>query len=293
MTSEILRKRIPLFATATSLEIALLVGVISLNNTNYKVLADGKEYVLRIGTESAHYLGIRRDEEQASARAVAEAGIAPALLFGDTAGLMLMPFITGKHWSGEEARAPENIARIAQTLRTLHALSESAVAAPCSIYERIERLMTSVDELGLEPPTTIDRFWWRLHAFRNQRAADTRFAPGLCHHDFWLNNFLVSNNDNEISLWLVDWEFAGIGDGLYDLATIALGAQYTPEQQKALLVAYGYSDPSDLASLEQMKNVVRFFEAAWALVQHGLRGSGGDFDYLAYSQQTFAALKDE
>ena len=58
MTSEILRKRIPLFATATSLEIALLVGVISLNNTNYKVLADGKEYVLRIGTESAHYLGI-------------------------------------------------------------------------------------------------------------------------------------------------------------------------------------------------------------------------------------------
>ncbi len=281
-----LRQCVPLFASAQSLEIVPLSGVISLNNSNYKVLADGVAYLLRVGADSAAALGIRRDEEQAAARAAAQVGVGPELLFSEPSGLMVMPFVVGKHWSAEDTVKPENLTRIVQALHRLHSLTD--VAAPCSIYERIERLMASVATLGLEPPTELDRLWGQLYAFRDQRATDTRFAPCLCHHDLWLNNFL----DDGQALWLVDWEFAGVGDRLYDLATIAMGTGYSRETQQALLTAYGYSDESDLATLEQMKNVVRFFEAAWALVQHGLRGSGGDFDYLAYSQRTFAAFRD-
>ncbi|WP_395090806.1 hypothetical protein [Armatimonas sp.] len=44
MTPETLCERALLLAKTTSLEIAPLSGVISLNNTSYKMLADGKEY---------------------------------------------------------------------------------------------------------------------------------------------------------------------------------------------------------------------------------------------------------
>lgn len=275
----VLRECVPLFADTLSLEVIPLVGVVSLNNKNYKVHAHGTAYLWRVGTESAHFLGVQRKEEQAAARAAAAAGIGPALLFADPVGGMLQPFLNARHWTQEEAQKPENIVRIAQTLRRLHTITE--VDAPCSVYERIERLLASAAKLGLEPPPELASLRKWLSAIQVQRSDQ---PLGLCHGDFWLNNFLV----DEEQLWLIDWEFSGLGDGLYDLATIAMGASYSPEQQQALLDAYGTGETQE--TLEQMKMVVRFFEGAWALVQHGLRGSQDGFDYLTYSQKTFAAI---
>ena len=39
-----------------------------------------------------------------------------------------------------------------------------------------------------------------------------------------------------------------------------------------------------------MKEPLPFLEAAWSLVQRGLRGPESEFDFLKYSQQTFAPL---
>jgi hypothetical protein len=39
-----------------------------------------------------------------------------------------------------------------------------------------------------------------------------------------------------------------------------------------------------------MQQVVFFFEGAWALVQHGLRGSS-DYDYAAHAARMFARLE--
>lgn len=286
MTPQALRERVPLFSDAKALTLTPLAGAVSMNNQSDKVVADGKAYWVRVGAASARFLGVRRDEEQAALRAAAAVGLAPDLCFASPDGLLVMPFIDGWHWTPEEAQRPENITRLAQTLRRLHALPGDA--APCSVYARIERLVASVEELGLTPPPELGPLLDGMYALQAQRAADPRAVPGLCHGDFWLHNFL----DDGTQLWLIDWEFAGMGDGLVDLAKITIGgSQYTPEHQRQLLHAYGYTEPGDLAVLKQMTLLLLLFQAVWALVKHGLHGPNSGFDFLTHSQATFAILK--
>ena len=88
----------------------------------------------------------------------------------------------------------------------------------------------------------------------------------------------------------VDWEFAGSGDPLFDLATLASHLGWSDDQRSPYLAACGWTDSGDLALLRTMRYVVAFFEFAWSLVQHGLRGSASGFDYLAHSRVMYGAM---
>jgi thiamine kinase-like enzyme len=280
-----LASRIPIFAAVSDLRIAPLADVISLNNANYRIEAAGAAYLLRVGAETARYLSIRREEEIEAATAAAAVGVAPNILYAEPTGVMVMPFIEGKHWEPEAFHEPGNILRLADTLRRLHAVK--TVAAQGSEYRRIERLLESAASLGLELPPGIDGYRAKLARIERERMSDPRYVPGLAHNDFWANNFL----DDGERLYLVDWEFSGTGEPLIDLATISMAGRYSDEEQRTLLSAYGLTEPNDLASLQTMKWVVTFFEAAWALVMHGIRGSGsGIFDYARHARTMFDRL---
>jgi len=272
--------RIPLFKDATDIRVEALQDVISLNNANFRVHVSGFEYVLRVAAETVGFLGVNRAEEREAATAAARAGVGPVVLYFDSEGNMVTPFIQGREWKAEDFHREANMARLAETLRRLH--SVTGVRAECSVYRRIERLLQSAKSLPVELPAPLDGYLDRLQQIEERRHAEAQFPFGLCHNDFWSNNFL----DDGEQLWLLDWEFAGNGDGLYDLASISIPGQYSEAEQVTLLQAYGYTRPEDLQSLQTMKWVVAFFEAAWGLVQHGLRGSS-DYDYWGYSCNRF------
>jgi thiamine kinase-like enzyme len=265
--------RIPALKNRAAIAIEPLQGVISLNNLNYCVRAGDQRYLLRAAAETASRLGIRRSEEIACTAAAAGAGIAPPLIYTDAQGNILSGFIVGRHWENADFHNPSAITRLATVLSRLHAIQ--GVPAEGSVLRRIDRLLASADELGLEIPGPMARLLERLRAFDRPR----RF-PGLSHNDFWPNNFL----DDGQNLYLVDWEFSGDGDGLYDLASICIAAGYSADEQRALLAAYGAPDEAAFTELQEMKNVVLFFEAVWALVMSGLRGSG-EYDYAGHTQR--------
>jgi thiamine kinase-like enzyme len=268
-----------------TLQIAALEDVISLNNANYRVRVDDEEYVLRVAATTARFLGVTREDEHNAARAAAEAGICPPVLYADADGHLVTRFVRGRHWEPHEFHEPANMARVADTLRRLHAIK--GVAANGSVFRRVERLLASAIDLGLALPERVSHYLAELGRLEAERALDRRFRPGLSHNDFWGNNFL----DDGERLWLVDWEFGGDGDGLFDLATFSIGARYTDEERAALLAAYGYAEREDLGRLRAMEYAVFFFEGAWALVQHGLRGSGG-YDFAAHATRMFGRLDE-
>jgi thiamine kinase-like enzyme len=288
--------RIPFLAGATDdLTAQPLQGGQSLNNANFLVRCgrDAAEYVLRVATpNAAAHLGVSRQEEIAAARAAAGAGLAPEVLWADgEAGHLLTRRVTGgRHWEAAELREPRNRVRVADALRRLHGIT-TAPGHNGAIFRRIERLVEGAARLGLETPPGLTEHRRRLQGIEAVRAAERgRTPPGLNHNDFWLNNFL----DDGEHLWLLDWEFAGRGDGLYDLATTALAGGYTDEDAAALLGEYGLDRPSDRAALAEMKWVVLFFEGVWSLVMHGLRGSDtsvpGGYDYLDHSRRMFSRM---
>jgi thiamine kinase-like enzyme len=278
--------RIPFLADTRELSITPLQGVISLNNTNYRVSADGMDYVLRVASDTAPLLGIRRDEEAESAVAAARAGVAPEVLYFDNDGNMVTPLIQGRHWEPEDFHDEGNVRRLAETLRRLHDVKEVRPRAEGLVSQRVESLVESAGSLGVELPTDMEVHREKMRELDEMCRADTRFSPGLSHNDLWANNFI----DDGKQLWFLDWEFSGTGHGLYDLATLSFAGGYSPEEQSFLLRLYGYTAPADLQRLQSMKYLVHLFEGCWSLVQHGLRGSDG-FNYLDHSKRMLDALR--
>jgi thiamine kinase-like enzyme len=276
--------QVPLFAGQKDLCVCPFSGVTSLNNALYHVRAAGEAYVLRVAAETVHWLGVRRDEEREAARAAARVGIGPAVLWAHPQGHMVMPYIRGRHWAPGEFRVEANLRRLADTLRRLHRVQ--GVRAEGSVFRRVERLRESVARLALEEPPRLAVYLAAMGRIEAMRRTDPCRRTGLSHNDFWGNNFL----DDGSRLWLVDWEFSGNGDGLYDLASLAIGGQYSDAQQMILLEAYGYTAPDALRQLQAMKCMVALFEGFWALVQHGLRGSE-EHNYLQMARNTFQLLE--
>ena len=275
--------RIPHFTDVKTIYIEPLQNVISLNNANYRVIAEENTYVLRVASDDAKLLGVRRDEELAAARAAAEIGVAPQILYAEPEGHFLTPFIAGRHWEQSDFREEKNRQRLAQTLKRLHAVTDLSSDGFAST--RIERLLESAAALNLELPANIEELRKKMRDVDAMRRADDRFPSGLTHNDLWANNFL----DDGERLWLLDWEFSGNGDCLIDIATVTMAGGFNEDEQRDFLALYGYDRPDDLKILDAVKFHVLFFEAAWAMVQHALRGSA-DFDYLTHSRRMFDRL---
>jgi len=131
----------------------------------------------------------------------------------------------------------------------------------------------------------------RLAEIESERAADTRYPRCLVHHDVWANNLL----DDGERFWLLDFEFAGVGDGWYDLASICQEAQLDDSDRLELLRAVGRAgDAADLAAIRQGEWLIGLFEACWATIMaaHNVRAmhGGGEFDYAAHASAMLARL---
>ena len=84
-------------------------------------------------------------------------------------------------------------------------------------------------------------------------------------------------------MWLIDWEYAGIGNRLFDLANYAVNGGLSPEQERRLLTTYGLTpDPPTLQDLHALKVVSLLREVLWALIQTAK--STIDFDYHEYAR---------
>jgi thiamine kinase-like enzyme len=290
-------RRVPELAHEEDLRIEPLTGVQSLNNSIWVATlpSSGERFAVRIANPNAvEHLGVSRHEEFAAAHAAASVGVGPEVLYFDRElGHMVTRWIdSGAQWEVSDFREHRNISRVAHTLRSLHSLMDIP-GDPASVFRRIDRLFASVVDFGLELPQNFDDIQRRSADIELERAADTRRPPGLNHNDFWANNLL----DDGRRLVLVDWEFAGRGDGFYDLATTSTAGEYGPELNARLLGEYGLDRPDDARSLQKMIWIVALFEAGWSLVMHGLASerhdsAGNTFDYAAHAKRMFATLAD-
>lgn len=97
--------------------------------------------------------------------------------------------------------------------------------------------------------------------------------------------------DDGERLWLVDWDFGGAGDGMFDLATVAHSANLDGDGEYALLEEYGL--PGGALRLAEAKWSIGLFEGAWALAMHTVRGSDGGFNFAGHAKDMFAGLRNE
>lgn len=253
-----------------------------LTNRNYVVSNGTKKAVIRVNGGGHHdALGINRHAELAAMEAIRGLGTAPEVLYFDAdTGTMITRFIEGRTWSAEDLEP--NLNRITTLMKKVH--GAPAIAFEFSPYADIKRWIVAAQNRGHALPETQDRLLARLHDIEAARAAVADAFRGLCHNDPFANNFM-----DDGTLRLLDWEFAGMGDVMYDLACIAQSMK--PDKQAELLVAYfGDNSPELTQALRDMDYVVSFWNAMWAVTMLDAAPAGG-FDYAGLARYLFQKLE--
>ena len=104
------------------------------------------------------------------------------------------------------------------------------------------------------------------------RIAAARGPQGMCpcHNDLLNANFIADGK----RIWIVDWEYAGMGDRFFDLANFSINHELGDEENHELLRFY-FGDARDehLGALLLMRFMSDFREAMWGVVQQGISGS--------------------
>lgn len=258
-----------------------------ITNQNYRVDVGGHSFVLRVSGANTDLLGIDRRHERATAMAAAAAGLAPEVVyFIEPEGYLLTRFVAGRPITPDDTREPETIQQLARILQRIHALPPIPGAfSPFQVVADYRRLATERGVTGWP-----DDFDWLLDRMRAVEAAfahDPAF-PCPCHNDLLNENFLRETATGRI--YVLDWEYAAMGDSYFDLANLAAQHRFGDEQDDLLLHAYfGEPTPRRLARLKLMKCMSDFREAMWGMLQLGI--SALDFDFRGYANTYFERLR--
>jgi thiamine kinase-like enzyme len=96
-----------------------------------------------------------------------------------------------------------------------------------------------------------------------------------CHNDPWPGNLL----DADGRIYLIDWEYSGMNDPLWDLADLSVEAGFEPEQDRTMMEAYygARLSPALYSRLEVHKAMSDLHWSVWGFVQHAKGNPAEDF----------------
>ena len=290
--------RIPGWESAV-LEASALGGGIT--NRNYRVrmgAGAGKgagaghgtgDHVVRVCGEGTEHLGIDREHEYQCNRIAAELGIAPPVEhFLPGEGMLVTRFIEGEELTAHTSTQPGRLARIMATIRACH--QGPAFPGRFSPFEVVRSYHRQALAHGVRFPAGFAgdlAFMDRIEAALAGRASA---AP--CHNDLLAGNLL----DDGERIWILDWEYAAMGDPFFDLGNFAVNQNLDAGQCEFILSSYrgaaGEGDAGDsvdsldsgeLAHLHLMRIASELRESLWGYIQSVL--SDLDFDYLGYGKE--------
>lgn len=272
--------RVPQWAGASDLKASPLGGGIT--NNNYRIDVGGEAFVLRITGADTELLGINREYEYAANLAAGNLGIAPEVFyFIRPEGYLVTRFITGRPILPDEICQPENIRRVMEVVRRIHNMPE--IPGTFDVF----RIVTEYSEIALRYHVAFPKNYnWLIERVQDaEKALHMRpIIPRPCHNDLLNANFLTNKQ-----LYVLDWEYAGMGDTFFDLANFSDHHKLADEQDRWLLKCYfGRVTPGRWAHLKIMKIMSDLREATWALVQIGI--SKLDFDFRDYADAFFGRV---
>jgi thiamine kinase-like enzyme len=258
-----------------------------ITNRNYQVTLGGNRYVIRVPGKDTSLLGIDRDAEREANENAASLGVAPRVVAQlDDPPCLVTEFVTCQEMAAEDLREPETMRRVIGSLRTVH---DSGADLPTSFdsFRVVEEYKATAVGRGGEIPAAYDEAHDQAREIE-AALSGPEHEPVPCHNDLLAGNFLRGAE----RIWVVDWEYAGMGDRYFDLANFAINNELTESQHTELLADYFSEEVTQrrLASLRLMLFMSDFREAMWGVVQ--TVASDLDFDFKDYAATHFARMQE-
>jgi len=241
-----------------------------ITNRNFRVQVDGQQLVLRVGGKDTELLGIDRAAEHVASLVAAELGLGPEVVaFVEPEGYLVTRYV-----DGEVGKV--DVGWVGEALRRLH--NGPALPGRFDSFRVVEEYRATARKHGITVPVVYGRLKEIADGIERQRFG----APiQPCHNDLLNANFIGDGTRT----WLVDWEYAGMGDAFFDLGNFSVNHELDESGESELLAAYGSNDSRALVLMRFMSD---FREAMWGVVQLAI--SELDFDFETYAAEHFERL---
>ena len=231
------------------------------NHTYHVVMTDGREYVVRIPGEGTEELIVRSDEKVSTELACRIGIDAPMLYFGEDGSKVTEYIPNAVTMTSQMMKDEERIPRVAAICRKIHSCGEDT-GVMFEVFDMAagyERIISS-----LNVPMFGDYEEQKQNVMDIKAEVDrTINAPVVpCHNDPLCANWVEGNG----RLYLIDWEYAGMNDGMWDLAAVSIEAEYEEKHDELLLRSYLGCEPSMIhwKHLLASKIYVDFLWTLWA-----------------------------
>lgn len=245
------------------------------------------DFCLRIpGKGTEEY--INRANEAVAAREAAKAGVSPEVLHVDQGtGVMVTRFIAGAEtMSPEKFRTrPGSPARAGKAFRALHG-SGAVFPFRFELFAMIDDYLKVLSKKDVALPAGYHDVVREAGTVRAALAAHP-LPLAACHCDPLCENFL----DTGERMWIVDWEYSGMNDPLWDLGDLSVEGQFDTAQDDEMMYAYfgGEAKPAERGRIIIYKAMCDLLWTLWGLIQ--LANNNPVDDFRAYADGRFARCK--
>ena len=228
-----------------------------LTNKNYKLNIAGDDYVLRLSAENSDALDLNREREFLIHQQAAKAGLIPAVLYRSSNNdYWLRRYVSGSAVSIKDVDVAL-LSAVSQSFKYLHLQDIKHDLPLVDLQYKANAYWKMIDDEEKSELVFLQEI------IDNLLAQNKNLKKTLCHLDPTLNNWLKTTN----GLVLLDWEYAGVGNPLWDYALFSEDAKLDAAQEKLLLIdAPDHSEEEWMFAKKQMRSLSLLWYKAQRLI---------------------------
>ncbi|MBQ4066245.1 MAG: phosphotransferase family protein [Clostridia bacterium] len=203
------------------------------NHTYHVTLEDGREFVVRIPGEGTEELIVRSDE-MVSTKLACDLGIDARLVYFGSDGSKVTEYIANAEtMSAEKLCEPRHIRQIADIYKRIHSCGVDT-GVPFEVFDMAAGYEKIIFDNNV--PMFEDYGEKKARVMEIKAEIDRLInAPKVpCHNDPLCENWVEGDG----RMYLIDWEYAGMNDGMWDVADVSIEASFDGESDSLLLSEY-------------------------------------------------------
>lgn len=229
------------------------------NHTYAVTLDDGRRFVVRIPGEGTEEMINRRDE-MISTSLASRLGIdSEVLYFGDDGSKVTKYIDDALTMSKETLKNLENIRRVADIFRTLHNCGEDT-GVPFEVFDMADSYEKIIRNKNVALYDDYESVKAQVFRIKSEIDSAEITVKVPCHNDALCENWVLG----EGRMFLIDWEYAGMNDAMWDLADVSIEAEFDHELDTVLLKAYLGHAPSVKETKHFLANKI-YVDYLWTL----------------------------
>ena len=247
-----------------------------ITNLNFLVNHGDQKLVVRLGQDIPEHLVFRSNEINIS-KAAYEIGVSPKLIHSEL-GVLVLEFIESETLDPKGVQ--KNLERIMPVIKKIHNEIPNFLSGQPAMFWVFHVIKYYANFLRSNQSSHLDKIDDLLNKASKLEKLSSPREIVFGHNDFLAANFL----DDGSKIWVVDWEYGGFNDPLFDIGGLASNNDFNQDLEKEALEMY-YEKPLTndvLSKYNSMKTASLLRETMWSMVSEIT--SKLDFDYGKYTQ---------